>query len=87
MIENLFRGHPPGEQPLHLNPFFIRVKSVVLTAVFRFNSHEIADYADTENGPQRRTHSTTASEQATICTARGCCRFPSSNRVWLPDIP
>jgi hypothetical protein len=25
MVENLFRGHPPGEHPLHRNPFFIRV--------------------------------------------------------------
>ena len=24
MVENLFRGHPPGEHPLHHNPFFIR---------------------------------------------------------------
>ena len=24
-VENLFRGHPPGEHPLHRNPFFIRV--------------------------------------------------------------
>jgi len=24
MVENLFRGHPSGEHPLHLNPFFIR---------------------------------------------------------------
>ena len=24
MVENLFRGHPPGEHPLHRNPFFIR---------------------------------------------------------------
>ena len=23
MVENLFRGHPPGEHPLHRNPFFI----------------------------------------------------------------
>jgi hypothetical protein len=25
MVENLFRGHPPGEHPFHRNPFFIRV--------------------------------------------------------------
>ena len=25
MVENLFRSHPPGEHPLHRNPFFIRV--------------------------------------------------------------
>jgi hypothetical protein len=25
MVENLFRGHPPGEHSLHRNPFFIRV--------------------------------------------------------------
>ena len=25
MVENLFRGHPPGVGPLHRNPFFIRV--------------------------------------------------------------
>ena len=25
MVENLFRGHPPGEHPSHRNPFFIRV--------------------------------------------------------------
>ena len=25
MIENLFRGHPPGEYPFHRKPFFIRV--------------------------------------------------------------
>jgi hypothetical protein len=25
MVENLFRGHPPVERPLHRNPFFIRV--------------------------------------------------------------
>jgi len=25
MVENLFRGHPPGLHPLHRNPFFIRV--------------------------------------------------------------
>jgi len=25
MVENLFRGHPLGEQPFHHNPFFIRV--------------------------------------------------------------
>ena len=24
MVENLFRGHPPGEHPWHRNPFFIR---------------------------------------------------------------
>ena len=24
-VENLFRGHPPGEHPWHRNPFFIRV--------------------------------------------------------------
>ena len=24
MVENLFRGHPPGVHPLHPNPFFIR---------------------------------------------------------------
>src|ERR1035437_10094193 len=25
MVENLFRGPPPGEYPLHRDPFFIRV--------------------------------------------------------------
>ena len=25
MVENLFRGHPSGEHPLHRNPFLIRV--------------------------------------------------------------
>ena len=25
MVENLFRGHPPGEPPFHRKPFFIRV--------------------------------------------------------------
>ena len=25
MVENLFRGQPPGEHPWHRNPFFIRV--------------------------------------------------------------
>ena len=25
MVENLLRGHPPGEHPRHRNPFFIRV--------------------------------------------------------------
>jgi len=42
----LSRGHPPGEHPSHRNPFFIllSVKSVVLTAVFRFDSHEIAGF-------------------------------------------
>ena len=25
MVENFFRGHPPGEHPWHRNPFFIRV--------------------------------------------------------------
>ena len=25
MVENLFRGHPPGEHPFHRNPFLIRV--------------------------------------------------------------
>ena len=25
MVENFFHGHPPGEHPLHRNPFFIRV--------------------------------------------------------------
>jgi hypothetical protein len=36
MVVSLFRCHPPGEHPLHRNPFFIRVipKSVVPTAVF-----------------------------------------------------
>jgi hypothetical protein len=24
MGKNLFRGHPPGEHPLHRNPFFMR---------------------------------------------------------------
>ena len=24
MVENLLRGHPPGEHPLPRNPFFIR---------------------------------------------------------------
>ncbi|MEI8044728.1 MAG: hypothetical protein WCL11_25175, partial [Verrucomicrobiota bacterium] len=24
MVVNLFRGHPPGEHPLHCNPFFKR---------------------------------------------------------------
>ena len=24
MVENLFRGHPPGEHHLHRNPYFIR---------------------------------------------------------------
>ena len=39
MVENLFRGQPPGERPLPRNPFFIRVsaKSVVPTAVFGIN--------------------------------------------------
>ena len=46
MVENLFRRHPPGEHPLHRNPIFIllSVKSVVPTAVFRFDSHEIAGF-------------------------------------------
>jgi hypothetical protein len=25
MVENLLRGHPPGEHPWHRNPFFICV--------------------------------------------------------------
>ncbi len=25
MVENLFRGHPPGEHPWHRKPIFIRV--------------------------------------------------------------
>ena len=29
MVENLFRGHPPGVYPLHPNPFFIRVIRVI----------------------------------------------------------
>ena len=29
MVENLFRGHPPGVHPLHPNPFFIRVIRVI----------------------------------------------------------
>jgi len=29
MVENLFRGHPPGVGPLHRNPFFIRVIRVI----------------------------------------------------------
>ena len=24
MVENLFRGHPPGEHPFHRKPFLIR---------------------------------------------------------------
>jgi len=54
MVENLFRGHPSGEHPLHLNPFFIReireirgfncCNPLVPTAVFKFDSHEIAGF-------------------------------------------
>ena len=43
MVENLFRGHPPGEHPLHRKPCFIRVilKSVVL---FSFPSEREYDH-------------------------------------------
>jgi hypothetical protein len=36
MVENLFRGQPPGEHPWHRNPFLsvLSAKSVVPTAVF-----------------------------------------------------
>jgi len=36
MVENLFRGHPPGEHPLHRNPFFIRVIREIRGSKCRF---------------------------------------------------
>jgi len=47
MVENLFRRHPPSEYP-RAAPIpslsVLSVKSVVPTAVFRFDSHEIAGF-------------------------------------------